>query len=580
MNREGGTPILASPLRSVIVISARSFPAGVAVLTLSSLYCVLPLLTHKSIPAGHDTGFHIFQSIQFLQGLGDGSFYPRWAADANNGYGSPNFVFYAPIPYYLVGLVNLLEPSIVMSMVYVIWAGFFLSGMSMFIAARRMFGNPGSLLAAVVYQMLPFHLIDLYHRGTFAELLAYSWLPLFFYFLMKSRDSRESRTTMVGLSLVYAALILTHLVTGFIFTVVAGGFLLYGIFLPGEKKPLLKTIASLLVGLGISAVYLGPAVLERKYVHLNILLKGQYYYTGNYLFDFREHLYEIFYRFLNITAILEVSFFIWIVLLSKKMMGKMMREDPNRFLVLAFVGSFFLTTPLSRPVWDLVPQFPFLQFPWRWMIVMELSLCFLIADCFSRETAQGYGPARFLKTFIIVILTFFAQLPMQNIHDAAISENNLVMIKKTGQWKILTDEKLEYLPVWTTSLENIGTWDRDDRVVAKSGSAFIQVSEWAPESRTIEVRAASDTVVRISSFYYPGWEVTLDGGITPIDIEKKTGALLVNVPEGDHSIRAIFRDTPLRKISKYTSFGSLFLLIPVTMFLGRSNVSRIRRSRE
>jgi hypothetical protein len=211
---------------------------------------------------------------------------------------------------------------------------------------------------------------------------------------------------------------------------------------------------------------------------------------------------------------------------------------------------------------------------------MELSLCFLIADCFSRETAQGYGPARFLKTFIIVILTFFAQLPMQNIHDAAISENNLVMIKKTGQWKILTDEKLEYLPVWTTSLENIGTWDRDDRVVAKSGSAFIQVSEWAPESRTIEVRAASDTVVRISSFYYPGWEVTLDGGITPIDIEKKTGALLVNVPEGDHSIRAIFRDTPLRKISKYTSFGSLFLLIPVTMFLGRSNVSRIRRSRE
>lgn len=580
MNREGGTPILSSSLRSVIAISAGSFPAGVAVLTLSSIYCVLPLLTHKSIPAGHDTGFHIFQSIQFLQGLGDGSFYPRWAADANNGYGSPNFVFYAPLPYYLVCLVNLLEPSIVMSMVYVIWAGFFFSGVSMFFAARRMFGNPGSLLSAVVYQMLPFHLIDLYHRGTFAELLAYSWLPLFFYFLMKSRDSGDSRATLVGLSLVYAALILTHLVTGFIFTVVAGVFLLYGIVSPGEKKNLLKTIASLLVGLGISAVYLGPAVLERKYVHLYILQKGQYYYTGNYLFDFREHLYEIFYRFLNITAILEASFFIWIILLSMKMPGKMMREDLNRFPILAFVGSFLLTTPLSRPVWDLVPQFPFLQFPWRWIIVMELSLCFLIADCFSREAVQGSRPAGFLKTFIIVLLAFLAQLPMQNIHDAAISENNLVMIKKMGQWNILTDEKLEYLPAWTTNLENIGTWNRNDRVVAISGRAFIQVSEWAPESRTIEVRAVSDAVVRISSFYYPGWAVTLDGEKSPIDVEKKTGALLVHVSEGDHSIRAIFGDTRLRKISKYTSFGSLFLLIPVTMILGRSNVYGIRRSRE
>jgi hypothetical protein len=564
----------------VIGISALSFPAGVAALALSSLYCVLPLLIHKSIPAGHDTGFHIFQSIQFLQGLGDGSFYPRWAADANNGYGSPNFIFYAPLSYYLVCLVNLLEPSIIMSMVYVIWAGFFLSGMSMFFATRKMFGNPGSLLSAVVYQMLPYHLIDLYHRGTFAELLVYSWLPLFFYFLMKSRESGDSRATLVGLSLVYAGLILTHLVTGFIFTVVAGVFLLYGIFSPGEKKPLLKTTVSLLVGLGISAVYLGPAVLERKYVHLYILQKGQYYYTGNYLFDFRDHLYEIFYRFLNMTAILEASFFIWIVLLSRKMPGKMMREDPNRFLNLVFVGTFFLTTPFSRPVWDLVPHFPFLQFPWRWIIVMELSLCFLIADFFSREKVQGYRPARFLKAFILSLLAIFALLPMQNIHDAPISENNLIMIKKTGQWKRLTDEKLEYLPVWTTSLENIGAWNRDDRVVTISGRAFLQLAEWAPERRTIEVRAVSDTVVRISSFYYPGWKVTVDGEEKPIDVEKETGALLVHVSAGDHSIRAIFGDTRLRKISKYTSLGSLFLLIPVMMFLGRSNASGIRRSKE
>src|SRR4030042_1282763 len=134
MNRKGETPIIALSLRSIIGNPALSFPAGVAVLLLSSLYCVLPLLIQKSIPLGHDTGFHIFQSFQFLQGLENGSLYPRWAADANNGYGSPNFIFYSPLTYYLMSFIHRWEPSMIMSMVWVIWAGFFLSGLSVFFA--------------------------------------------------------------------------------------------------------------------------------------------------------------------------------------------------------------------------------------------------------------------------------------------------------------------------------------------------------------------------------------------------------------------------------------------------------------
>jgi hypothetical protein len=575
MNRKGGTPILASSLRSVIGISALSFPAGVAVLALSSLYCVLPLLIQKSIPLGHDTGFHIFQSFQFLQGLENGSFYPRWAADANNGYGSPNFIFYAPLTYYLMSFVHLWEPSMIMSMVWVIWAGFFLSGLTMFFATRKMFGNPGSLLSAVVYQMLPFHLIDLYYRGSFAELLSYSVLPLFFYFLMKTSSPEGSRVSMAGLSLSYAGLILTHLATGFVFTVFAGGYLLYELCCPGKGKSVFKTAFSLLVGLGISAVYLGPAVLERKFVHIGVLPKYIYSYAGIFLFDSRAPLHELFFRFLYITVILEAFFFLLILLLPRKLSAMEKRTDSNRFLIFAFIGAFFLTTPLSGPVWRLIPQFPFLQFPWRWIIVMELSLCFLIAGIYSLEKVQDFRPAIFLKTFILVLVVSLAQLPMQNIHDASISEADFLRLNRMNQWRNIMDEKPEYLPVWA-NLENIWTRNRDDRVVTISGRASTRVTEWAPESRTIEVRALSDTVIRISSFYYPGWEVTLDGGEKPIDVEKETGALLVHVSEGDHTIRTTFGDTRLRRIAKYASLMSLLFLIPVTMLFGGSIGSKGR----
>ena len=578
MSQKGQIPIWAPSLRELKGNPALSVAAAVAVLAFSSIYCVLPLLTHRSIPMGHDTMFHIFQSDQFQQGLQSGLVYPRWAADANNGYGSPNFIFYAPLAYYLVFIVRLWEPSLIMSMVWVIWAGFFLSGLSMFFATRKMFGNPGSLLSAVVYQMLPFHLIDLYHRGTFAELLAYPWLPLFFYFLMNWRKSGDSRATMAGLSLSYAGLILTHLVTGFIFSVVAGAFLLYGIVFREEKRTLIKTTVLLAVGLGISAVYLLPAVLERKFVHIGVLLKYIYSYAGIFLFDSRAPLYELFFRFLYITVILETLYFILMILLSRKLAAMEIWTDPNRFLIFAFIGAFFLTTPLSGPVWHLIPQFPFLQFPWRWIIVMELSLCFLIAGIYSLEKVQNSRLATFLKTFILVLLVSLAQLPMQNIHDAAISETDINQLDRMNQWRNVLDEKPEYLPVWTTDLERILRRNRDDKVVTISGRASTRVIEWAPESRTVEVRALSDTMIRISSFYFPGWEVAVDGEEKPIYIEKETGALLVHISEGDHSIRAKFGDTRLRKISKYTSLGSLFLLIPVTMFLGRSNVSGIRRS--
>jgi hypothetical protein len=569
MNPKGGTPLLASPLRSVIGNPTLSVPAGVAVLALSSLYCVFPLLIQKSIPLGHDTGFHVFQSFQFLQGLENGSFYPRWAADANNGYGSPNFIFYAPLTYYLTSFIHLWEPSLIMSMIYLVWAGFFLSGLSMFFATRKMFGNPGSLLSAVVYQLLPFHLTDLYYRGTFAELLAYSWLPLFFYFLMNRWKSGDSRVSMVGLSLSYAALILTHLATGFIFSVVAGAYLLYGMVSLEDKKSLTKIVVSLAVGLGISTVYLGPAVLERKFVHIEVLSKYIYSYAGIFLFDSRAPMHELFFRFLYITVILEAFIFLLILLLSRKLSAMEKRVDSNRFQIFAFLCAFFLTTPLSGPVWHWIPQLPVLEFPWRWIIVMEVSLCFLIARTYSFEKVRDSRPAKILKSLIIIILALFAQLPMQNVHDSSITDADFLRLNRMNQWRNIMDEKPEYLPVWT-NLENIRGRKRDDRVVTLSGRASTRVADWAPENRTIEVRVLSNAVIRISSYYYPGWEVTLDGGEKPIDVEKETGALLVHVSEGDHLIQAIFGDTRLRRIAKYISLVSLLFLIPVTMLFGVS----------
>lgn len=48
-----------------------------------------------------DMKWHITWLQHFYRELTEGIWYPRWLAGTNYGYGSPTFVFYPPLVYYL-----------------------------------------------------------------------------------------------------------------------------------------------------------------------------------------------------------------------------------------------------------------------------------------------------------------------------------------------------------------------------------------------------------------------------------------------------------------------------------------------
>ncbi|MDJ0636402.1 MAG: hypothetical protein QNJ34_24710 [Xenococcaceae cyanobacterium MO_188.B29] len=53
-----------------------------------------------------DMRWHITWLQHFSKQLAEGILYPRWLAGTNYGYGSPTFVFYPPLVYYLGSLIN------------------------------------------------------------------------------------------------------------------------------------------------------------------------------------------------------------------------------------------------------------------------------------------------------------------------------------------------------------------------------------------------------------------------------------------------------------------------------------------
>jgi hypothetical protein len=60
-------------------------------------------------------------------------------------------------------------------------------------------------------------------------------------------------------------------------------------------------------------------------------------------------------------------------------------------LALVPFAVLFLQFPLSRPVWNLLPELRFLQFPWRWLLVLEAPMAiFFIAAVWPRPSARRW----------------------------------------------------------------------------------------------------------------------------------------------------------------------------------------------
>ena len=569
------------PFSGAIFMHGRDYTRTGSVLAVSGIlllvatYCTVHLVIQQGLPIGHDMVFHLFQADQFNRSIASGVIQPRWIISSNAGYGSPNFIFYAPAGYYLASLLHYLVPSTIISVSLAIWISFFLSGMTMFLAVKKLFGRQGSLLSAILYQLLPFHLLNLYTRGTYSELCAYVWYPLIIMFLYETLSDRNSFIVHAGLSLSYAGLILTHLVSGFMFAFVSLFFVAYNFFFGRCRKASLPATVSLLIGLGISSFYLLPVICERKFVQIGYIFNYIFSdYRDNFLFSVNNWLARPtpLYIALHLAVVVEAILFAALVLLVLRRNPGSEQKNGITALSCIFIFAFVLTTPLSAPLWAACPSFAALQFPWRWVSVMELSLCFLVGAAFSEGNLLRVlpaGPVARTAVYCVITLSVLSQILIIR-NNGVHSQKFLDSILDPEQAIRYRNLPKEYTPIWATNLEELLNEEIAEKVSLLSGRAEHRVFEWQPEKRVIGVKAVTPVLLRIRTFYYPGWEAEVDGRKAGITIEKTTGAMIVNVPQGNHTVKMYFGGTPLRVLSGYLSLGSCVMLLVYALVLRKN----------
>ena len=135
-----------------------------------------------------------------------------------------------------------------------IWLALVLAGFGMWRLAREWLPNGQALLAGVLFAVNPYHLVIVYYRSDFAELLASALFPLAV--LGALRVARDGWNRVPGLALVFALIWLSNAPAGVIATYSLLLIFAVGCALHRNIWPVVRGGAAMACGFGLAAFYI------------------------------------------------------------------------------------------------------------------------------------------------------------------------------------------------------------------------------------------------------------------------------------------------------------------------------------
>ena len=167
------------------------------ILGLILLACLFLIPLFKpGLYVSHDGDAHVARFAAYAQTFADGQFPARWAGNLNFGYGTPIFIFYYPLPGYVASVLHLFPLSFE-NIYELLMAVSFIGGiLTFFLWAKVLFNRHVAFIGAILYGFAPYHFLDIYVRGDIAEIMAFAFVPLVFFFI---EQFLQKQTKMVSL---------------------------------------------------------------------------------------------------------------------------------------------------------------------------------------------------------------------------------------------------------------------------------------------------------------------------------------------------------------------------------------------
>ena len=593
---------------------------------LLTIFAVAPFAKPGYFWGANDARHHVYFLFEFDRLWQDGVWWPRWSPDFAFGYGYPFFNIYGPFSHFLAEILHYFAKfDFVQSVEIVFSLSIVASAGAMYGYVRSLGGRAAGLLAAVTYTYAPYHLMVLYVRANLAESMAFVWLPLCLW-SFRACVRRPSLWAVIGAALAYAGLILTSNLVWVLFTPVLMLYILILLFgqETGERRLELWTIlrsamaplAGAVAGLGLSAIFWLPMLLERKYVRVDQWFDGRYNFRDDFV-----HFFQFFSPLWDFGVSLPgpndtIGFQIGPVLLLFALLGGLAawRRHTLRPEIVVFsitgLGAAALGWTVFAPLWDWPLVGSILQsaqFPWRWLPVTSVGFAILAGFLLLPERTEAEDTGRLaLPVFVVVAVTIFASYPLLQVQTVEPAEGTvglaaLMRFERDADEMTGSTAWVKEIPTWSPMAEYYINLDEAGQpvtpVTSKVDYEAVNYSTLAvgsvanntvmeevyfctdPGDRPGMCGPRDDQRIIFNHFYYPGWRAWLLDGehgqpVQELPIIPESGGTLGRMtvpvpPVGEGFILLRYSDTLPRTIGQWTSLATLLLLVVTVLVASR-----------
>lgn len=503
--------------------------------------------------SGHDFEFHICSWMEVARQWHAGILFPRWAAGANFGFGEPRFIFYPPASWLLGAALGSALPWRVVPGVFT-WLALVVAGLSMFALARERLPRDAAMLAGILYATNPYHLVIVYYRSDFAELLASALLPLPVLFALRLKEG--GWRSVAPLAAAFAAIWLSNAPTGVVATYSLALIVLVisiterstGILAPGI---LVRGSMGMAAGFGLAAFYLVPAAWEQRWVRIMEVLSQNLRPEQNFLFTHSNDPEFMLFNWKVSGVALGV---IGMTALAAFAARRRRQECPAAFWALGALGAaaMALMFPASAPAWRWLPKLRFVQFPWRWLLALDIAFAFFFALATART--------KWKRAWWLAMGLALAALGSVLVHDAWWDSDdvpdNLAAIQSGAGYEG-TDE---YAPQGCDRTDLPADAARASIEDGRPAGLRLHVEEWGPESRAVALNTPRAVTLALKLVSYPAWRVEVNGRPVTVESRPQTAQMLLALPPGSSRVAAHFTRTPDRTIGGAISAATALLL--------------------
>lgn len=549
---------------------------------------MLPLAAPGYFFKAHDARHSVYFLIEFDQAFRAGALWPVWSPDLAVGFGYPLWLVYAPLAYFVAEAFHLLGLGFTAA-VKVTWAlGFVVGGLGMYRLARRWWGPAAGLIASLAFTYAPYRLVQIYVRGALAEFMALAWLPWTWLALAALWEQPTPRRAGLA-ALAFAPLLMLNTTSTMLFAPLVAGFLL-ALFLRALRrregtawKSALWSGGALALGGLLAGIFLLPLVLERSNIVEAQWTRASYDYAQNFVYGSQFFAADWGFGYSVAGARDGMSFQLGLfpILLGALgglaalagRAGRLPQRVPALFLAATSLAAIFLMTPASLAVWDHLPLLQLAQFPWRLLAVTAFSLALLAgaaaawlearAEAGATAAEDGRPSPYAIVLALAIVLASFAYTRPQLVPVLPQDEQPLAAMRFELEYP-----DMRGMTAWS---ERVPT-DADSPLIAQylageplrraaivAGSGSIVEQSATALSAQARVRAQDPVHLRFYTYYFPGWQATVDGQPAEIEIDAPNGLIGLTLPPGEHLVRLRFGPTPVRRAGAMLSLAGLLL---------------------